>query len=225
MMTQVQSVITAQVDSKTIALSEYEPYVEEKANIPDSVDVENGSWLSLADVTKAIVHHAFWLADQKQKLSPKQYRKLLVDRGWKGEEKKYLKIATAFSKFSPQDLAKIEPLTVYLLANNSNKYKSVIDTLLDLSAITQEAVRSLVKQQRTPKQPKPEKPSIWRRTKNGGRYCQIPPIHSEDEQTGVTLQKMMDSEGLSAQKIVAEAIALRQAYKEGRLVLVKEEKK
>ncbi|EHC14816.1 hypothetical protein FJSC11DRAFT_1727 [Fischerella thermalis JSC-11] len=30
---------------------------------------------------------------------------------------------------------------------------------------------------------------------------------------------MMDSEGLTAQQIVAEAIALRQAYKEGRLVL------
>jgi hypothetical protein len=31
---------------------------------------------------------------------------------------------------------------------------------------------------------------------------------------------MMDEEGLSAQNIVAEAVALRQAYKEGRLAFV-----
>jgi hypothetical protein len=221
MMTQVQGVIAEQVDEKVIALSKFEQYAEEKANDSNSVSVENIQVLSLADVTKTILHHAFWLADQKQKLSSKEYRKLLVDRGWKGEEKKYLKIAAVFAKFAPQDLAQIEPLTVYQLANNHNKYKPVIDALLDITAITQEAVRSLVKQRRTPRQPKPEKPSIWRRTKNGGRYCQIPPIHSEYEHTGVTLQKMMDSEGLTAQQIVAEAIALRQAYKEGRLVLVK----
>ncbi|MDF5729511.1 MAG: hypothetical protein PUP92_16240 [Rhizonema sp. PD38] len=55
---------------------------------------------------------------------------------------------------------------------------------------------------------------------NGGRYCQIPPIHEADDLTGKTLQQMMDSEGLSAQRIVAEAIALRQAFIEGRLVTV-----
>ncbi|KOP27492.1 hypothetical protein AMR41_05150 [Hapalosiphon sp. MRB220] len=222
MMTKVKNVITEQVDEKVIALSEFEKYVEEKANDPNSIDADKFPVLSLADVTKTILHHAFWLAEQKQKLSVKAYKKLLVDQGWKGEEKKYLKIAAVFSKFSPQDLAQVEPLTVYQLANNSNKYKPVIDALLDITAITQEAVRSLVKQRRTPRQPKPEKPSIWRRTKNGGRYCQIPPIHSEYEHTGVTLQKMMDSEGLTAQKIVSEAIALRQAYKEGRLVFLKE---
>ncbi|MBW4565875.1 MAG: hypothetical protein KME32_33290 [Mojavia pulchra JT2-VF2] len=224
MITQVQSVIAAQVDSKAIAKSEFEQYVEEKANVLKSIGAEKFSLLSLADVTKTILHHAFWLADQKQKLSIKQYRKLLVDRGWRGEEKRYLKIAAVFGQFSPQDLAQLEPLTVYQLANNSNKYKPVIDALLDLSTITQEAVRSLVKEKRTPKEPKPEKPSIWRRTKNGGRYCQIPAIHEEDERTGVTLQNMIDSEGLSAQQIVAEAIALRQAYKEGRLALVNKEK-
>ena len=223
MMTRVQSVIAAPVDSKAIANSEFEQYVEEKAaNISNSVGVEHSSLLSLADVTKTILRHAFWLAEQKQHLSLKQYRKLLVDLGWRGEEKRYLKIAAVFGKFLPQDLAQIEPLTVYQLANNSNKYKPVIDALLDLSAITQEAVRSLVKEQRTSKEPKPEKPSIWRRTKNGGRYCQIPPIHEKDERTGVTLQKMMDTEGLSSQQIVAEAIALRQAYQERRLIVVEE---
>jgi len=212
-----QGVITAQVQSKAVEKSEFEQYV----NAPNSVGVENFSNISLADVTKTILYHAFWLADQKQKISLKEYRKLLFDKGWRGEEKRYLKIAAVFGKFSPQDLAQIEPLTIYQLANNSNKYKPVIEALLDLSTITQEAVRSLVKEQRTSKKPKLEKPSIWRRTKNGGRYCQIPPIHEPNEQTGVTLQKMMDEEGLSAQQIVAEAIALRQAHKQGRMVVVK----
>ncbi|BAY20841.1 hypothetical protein NIES2100_05850 [Calothrix sp. NIES-2100] len=224
MIAQVQSVIPTQIDSKAIATSEFEQYVEEKPNALKSVGGEKYSFLTLADVTKTILHHAFWLAEQKQKLSLKQYKKLLVDRDFRGEEKKYLKIAAVFGQFAPQDLAQIEPLTVYQLANNSNKYKPVIDALLDLSAITQEAVRSLVKEHRKPKAPKPEKPSIWRRTKNGGRYCQIPAIHEEDERTGVTLQSMIDTEGLSAQQIVAEAVALRKAYKEGRLVLVKENK-
>ncbi|OUL32760.1 hypothetical protein [Nostoc sp. 106C] len=224
MIAQVQSVIPTQVDSKAITKSEFEQHAQEKANAFKSVSGEKFSLLSLADVTKTILHHAFWLAEQKQQLSLKQYKKLLVERGWRGEEKRYLKIAAVFGEFSPQDLAQIEPLTVYQLANNSNKYKQVIDALLDLSSITQEAVRSLVKEHRAPKAAKPEKPSIWRRTKNGGRYCQIPAIHEEDERTGVTLQRMMDTEGLSAQQIVAEAIALRQAYQEGRLALVNEDK-
>jgi hypothetical protein len=220
MMTPVQNAVAAQVD-QTIALSEFEQYAEEDANAFKSVTGENFSFLLLADVTKTILHHAFWLASQKQKLSLKEYKKLLADQGWKGEEKRYLKIAAVFGKFSPQDLGQIEPASIFLLANNSKKYKPVIDALLDLRAISQKAVRSLMKEQR-PKKQKPEKPSIWRRTRNGGRYCQIPPIHEEDERTGVTLLQMMDCEGLTAQQIVSEAIALRQAYKEGRLVMVEE---
>lgn len=222
MMTQVvKSAIAAQGDEQAIAQSDFEQqYFEEKANAVRSFLDDSISFQMLADATETILRHAFWLAKQKQKRSVKEYRKLLVEQGWKGEEKKYLKIAAAFQKFSPQELAQIEPSTVYQLAQNSNKYKQVIDRLLDLTAITQEAVRSLIREQHTPREQKPEKPSIWRRTKNGARYCQIPPIHETDERTGITLQKMMDEEGLSAQNIVAEAVALRQAYKEGRLALV-----
>ncbi|MBW4612580.1 MAG: hypothetical protein KME21_04745 [Desmonostoc vinosum HA7617-LM4] len=209
MMTSMQGAIVAQ----------FEQYVEEKADATKSISAGNFSFQTLADATKTILHHAFWLAEQKQQLSTKEYKKLLYNQGWKGEEKKYLKIAAAFGKFSPQDLAQLEPRTIYQLAENDKKYQQVIDTLLDLSVITQEAVRSLTKKYRTARQSKPEKPSIWRRLKNGGRYCQIPPIHEASEQTGTTLQRMMDEEGLSAQHIVAEAVALRQAYKEGLLVL------
>ncbi|MEC4818760.1 MAG: hypothetical protein SAK29_36630, partial [Scytonema sp. PMC 1069.18] len=77
--------------------------------------------------------------------------------------------------------------------------------------------------QKQPKEAEQEQPSIWRRTRDGRRYCQIPPIHETDDRTGTTLQKMMEEEGLTAQSIIAEAVALRQAYKEGRLVLVEQE--
>ncbi|MBW4687837.1 MAG: hypothetical protein KME40_22680 [Komarekiella atlantica HA4396-MV6] len=213
MMTHAQGVVAAQVNRPN-----FEQFVEERANTSKSLSTENFSFQTLAEVTKTILHHAFWLAEQQQNLSVKEYKQLLLDQGWKGEEKRYLKIAAAFGKFSPQDLAQVEPRTIYQLAENSKKYQQVIDRLLDLSAITQEAIRSLTKKQRTSKEARPEKPSIWRRLKNGGRYCQIPPIHEASESTGITLQKMMDEEGFSAQHIVAEAIALRQAYKEGQLV-------
>ncbi len=109
----------------------------------------------------------------------------------------------------------MNPVLYFCCPRQNKKYAPVIDQILDIGCITQEKVRALIKQQRKPKPIKPEKPSIWRRTKNGGRYCQVPPIH--DEMTGVALQKMMDEEGLTAQQIVAEALELRQAMKEGRL--------
>lgn len=81
-------------------------------------------------------------------------------------------------------------------------------------------MRNLIKQCRTPRQKQlkqEEELSIWRRTADGGRVCQIPAIY--DEVTGVTLQAMMESEGATAQNIVTHAIALRSAYIEGKLIL------
>ena len=170
---------------------------------------------SLGKATQNILHNAFYIAKQKLELSRKAYKQLIKKWGWHKEDKKYLKVARTFEKFSPSDLAEIEPNTLFLLSNQSKKYAPVIEQILDIGCITQEKVRELIKQQRKPKPIKPEKPSIWRRTKNGGRYCQVPPIH--DEMTGVALQRMMDEEGLTAQQIVAEALELRQAIKEGRL--------
>ncbi|BAY36204.1 hypothetical protein NIES2111_05260 [Nostoc sp. NIES-2111] len=211
MMTPIKGVTATQINSH-----QFEPYVE------DSATASEFSFQTLADVTKAILHHAFWLAEQKHNLSLKEYKNLLSIYGWQGEEKKYLKIAATFGKFEPQDFAQVEPRTIYQLAERSKQYQKVIDKLLDLSVINQETVRTLIQKQRTPRTAKPKKPSIWRRLKNGGRYCQIPPIHETSEQTGTTLQRMMDEEGLTAQQIVAEAIALRQAYKEGKLVHVED---
>lgn len=170
---------------------------------------------NLGEATQNILENAFYIAKQKLELSRKAYKQLIREWGWEKEDKKYLQVAQTFKKFSPSDLAEIEPNTLFLLSNQSKKYAPVIEKLLDMSSITQAKVRELIKKQRKPKPIKVEKPSIWRRTKNGGRYCQVPPIH--DETTGVALQKMMDEEGLTAQQIVAEALELRQAMKEGRL--------
>lgn len=215
MMTPVKGAVAAPVNSQAIVQSKFDQY----ADVTHSIIAENFSFQTLTDVTQKILSHAFWLAEQKKNLSKIEYKKLLFEQGWQGEEKKYLKIAAAFGKFLPEDFAQVEPRTIYQLAENSKKYQQVLDKLLDLSGINQETVRSLIKKQRTPRAKKPVKPSIWRRIKNGRRYCQIPPIHEVSEQTGTTLQRMIDEEGLTAQKIVAEAIALRQAYKDGQLVL------
>ncbi|KAF3890610.1 MULTISPECIES: hypothetical protein [Nostocales] len=206
-------------NEQILAQRELNQYIEAQANAIAPETPEN-SFGNLALASQNILTHAMMLAQQKDHLSKSEYKKRLLQHGWKNEDRKYLKVAIAFGHFASQDLAKIEPATLFRLANNPKKYQSVIDQLRSLTEINQSAVRDLIAQQQQPREPKQEQASIWRRTKNGGRYCQIPPIHEEGEQTGTTLQKMMDEEGLTAQRIVAEAIALRQAYKEGRLVLV-----
>ncbi len=211
--TQEKGAIATKIDRDHI-----EEYTEENR----SVDAKNFYFLALSDATETILRYAFFLADLKKTHSKKQYKQILLQYGFLGEDKKYLKVAAAFEKFSPDNLAPIEPATIFQLAQNSNKYQPVLDELLDLAEISQTAVRELIKKHRTPKQLKPQKPSIWRRTKNGARYCQIPPIHEVGETTGTTLQKMIDEEGLLPQQIVAEAIALRLAYQQGRIKFVEQ---
>ncbi len=54
--------------------------------------------------------------------------------------------------------------------------------------------------------PAADTPTIWRRSPDATRYCQIPPIY--DQQTGVEIQRQMDSDGLTAQSVIKRAIAL-----------------
>jgi hypothetical protein len=172
----------------------------------------------LNNATQDILDFAFDLEQKKKTLSKKEYKELLRNQKWEHEDKVYLKIAQIFKNFPLHVLNAIEPNTLFVLAKNNKKYSGVISQLLTSEEINAETVRRLMKKHRKPKIKKDEQPSIWRTTPQGFRYAQIPPMH--DEITGVTLQGMMDSEGLSAQKIVAEAISLRQALKEGRLTWV-----
>ncbi|MDF5728124.1 MAG: hypothetical protein PUP92_08805 [Rhizonema sp. PD38] len=48
-------------------------------------------------------------------------------------------------------------------------------------------------------------PTIWRSLPDGNRYAQIPPIH--DQAVGVEIQRQMEEEGLTAQKVIGRAIA------------------
>ena len=220
------SIMTYQAPIDQVAISQAEllEYLEEQSKAIAWRGDLDFSFKSLQQSTSTILEHAFELADCKQRLSKKEYKQLLKEYGWEGEEKKYLKLAAVFEGFSPQDLDGIEPDTLFVLAKNNKKYQNVIDQLQELPEVTQEAVRELMKQERQKaKQPIPKKPTIWRRTKDGSAYCQIPPIHEEDYRTGTLLQRMVDEEGLSAQQIVAEAISLRQAFKEGRLIMVEDE--
>jgi hypothetical protein len=208
---------TAAIDTFTTVQKEFLEYLEAQSLVITSI---NSFW-NLEVATQNIVSHAKFLAQQKELLSRSEYRKLLELYGWKGEEKKYLRIATAFKNFTPEELAGIEPTTIFRLANNLKKYQVVIDELKNLPSITQEAVRALMEKARADSEPKEEeKPSIWRRTRDGRRYCQIPPIHEENHETGTRIQRMMDEEGLTAQQIVAEGISLREAFTQGRLIFI-----
>ena len=53
--------------------------------------------------------------------------------------------------------------------------------------------------------PETDRATIWIRNPDATRYCQIPPIH--DQATGVEIQRQMDEEGLTAQKVVSRAVA------------------
>ena len=211
MMTQGSAIATC---SQAIAQAELEQYVTQQANAVARFSHEH----ELSDATQDILRYAEFLSKEKTR-SKHEYKQLLSDLGWKGEEKRYLKVAAVFENFSPQDLANVEPATIFQLANNPKKYQSVIDELLDLPEITQAAVRDLIAAHRKNQERSTLEPSIWRRTKNGGRYCQIPPIHEQDEQTGVILQQAMD-DGLLPQAVVREAMQLWLDYQQGRLVAV-----
>ena len=63
----------------------------------------------------------------------------------------------------------------------------------------------LIEQQQHVSIPITDTPSIWRSLPDGNRYAQIPPIYDQD--TGVEIQRQMESEGLTAQSVVRRAIA------------------
>lgn len=214
MMTQIQGFSTTTFDELTISQAEFNEYI---SDLSEEAAPSNPI-ATLYGATTRVLRYAFWLANQKAALTKSEFKKFLNLLGWKGEEKKYLKVAQAFANFEPHELMQVEPRTIFQLAANPKKYATVLNALAQLPQITQDAVRNLIQQCRTPKQPKQEeKPSIWRRSPDGSRYCQIPPIH--EQETGVTLQAMMDKEGLSASRIIADALALRSAYIEGKLIL------
>ncbi len=70
-------------------------------------------------------------------------------------------------------------------------------------------INNLKEQQQEVNVPAADTPTIWRRNPDATRYCQIPPIY--DQEIGVEIQRQMDSEGLTAQKVVGRAVRLSKA--------------
>ncbi|GAX46323.1 hypothetical protein NIES4075_73440 [Tolypothrix sp. NIES-4075] len=110
------------LDYQAIAQLELEDYIEQQAEARAPLSNINFSIQALSAATETILDHALSLASEKQTRSRSSYRQLLKDHGWDGEEKKYLKMASAFGSFSPQDLAQIEPNTLFTALASVMRY-------------------------------------------------------------------------------------------------------
>ncbi|NJR17909.1 MAG: hypothetical protein HC785_20740 [Calothrix sp. CSU_2_0] len=175
---------------------------------------------NLADATISIVDQAFLLAFKKRVLSHQEYKQLLSSIGWNLKDSKlYLKVADAFSSFSPDDLQGIEPHTIFDLAKHTKKYHQVIENLKDCGKITQEKIHELIAAHRTPKKTKPDKPTIWKTGRDGEPVCRIPDIMEDDMQSGNIIQKEMDRNGTFPQTVIRKALQLWQDVQEGKLVV------
>jgi hypothetical protein len=173
---------------------------------------------NLADATISILQRAFWLESQRQRLSNKQYKQVLTNLGWDTRESKtYLKIARTFKYFAPEDLKEVEPNTILELAKHSKKYRTVIEKLQYFVKITQQTVRELIASICKPKTPLSDKATIWKMGKDGQPVCHIPDIMEDDRLTGSIIQKAMDEKGMLPQTVIREAVALWQAFNDGKL--------
>ena len=88
--------------------------------------------------------------------------------------------------------------------------------------VTQQLVEKLIEECKTPRRAKSHNPSIWRAEKDGSRSCVVPPIKEDDQYTGISIQRAMDTEGMTAQSFIREAAAFREAWSCGALLLVGE---
>lgn len=207
-MTYYQGFGISSLDELTVSSAQFDEFMNDAYNLVHPIGAIYVS-------TVQLLRNAFWLAKQKATLAKEQYKELLKKLDWEGEEKRYLKVAAAFSCFTPEQLALVEPRTIFQIAENLKKYQSVITKIATLAQITQDKVRSYIQQCRKPRAKKEEKSNIWKTGADNKRFFEIPPMY--DDATGVILEKIMESEGRSAQSVVAEGIALVWARFEGRI--------
>jgi hypothetical protein len=89
MMTQLQGFSATTFDELTISSSEFEEYI----SCQSEGAAPSNPIGTLYGATTRVLNYAFWLANQKAILAKSEFKKLLNFLGWKGEEKKYLKVA------------------------------------------------------------------------------------------------------------------------------------
>lgn len=202
MMTQIQGFTTTSLDELVFSSVQFDELISDAFDIVNPIGAVYTSTVSL-------LRFSFWLAKQKATLSKKEFNELLSKLNWNGEEKRYLKVDKAFAGFTPEELAQVEPRTIFQLAENFKRYQSVFTQLATLPQITQDIVRRLMKGCSKPKATTTkvdEKPTIWRTAPDTGRFFQPPPMY--DEATGVIINELMEALGRSAQSLIAEAVEL-----------------
>ncbi|RUT03155.1 hypothetical protein DSM106972_054630 [Dulcicalothrix desertica PCC 7102] len=200
MMTHIKGFSITSLDELVLSSVQFDELMSDAFDIVNPIGAVYTSTVSL-------LRFSFWLAKQKATLSKKDFNELLSKLKWNGEEKPFLKVDKAFSGFFPEDLAQVEPRTIFKLAENFKKYQSVFTQLVTLPLITQDIVRNLIQNCRKPRAKREKKePTIWMTAPDNGRFFQPPPMY--DDATGVMLEQIMKSEGRSAQSVIAEGIAL-----------------
>jgi hypothetical protein len=177
---------------------------------------------TLNGTTSAILELAKALVIDKEFLSRADFSKLIEKFNWSKETvKSYINIGVAFAGMEISKLVHIEPHTLFRITS-SKRFESVVDGIINaVGNITQKFVENLIKSNRKAPIPKQDTPTIWR-GEGATRKCVIPNIVEDDQFTGTTIQRAMDSEKITAQKFVREAAAVREAFKMGAFSLVKE---
>lgn len=122
-----------------------------------------------------------------------------------------MEIARSFENFDLRLLVNLEPFTIFKL--RSKRYAPVVAKLREQQVITSKVVQDLIKEL-LPKQSRKkldEALSGWKQSRSGGtRYYNVI-LH--DQNTGLSIQRQAEAEGILPQKVIAEAVALRSQHK------------
>jgi hypothetical protein len=182
----------------------------------NKIDKLDSSTLGIIELAKALL-------TDKECLPKAEFSKMIQLFGWgKGVLNGYLKIAQAFRDVEIAKLIRIEPRTLFKITS-TKKFASVVEGIKKtIGHVTQQLVENLIDACRTPRVAKSDEPTIWRAEKDGSRSCVVPPIKEDDQFTGLSIQRAMDTEGISTQSFVREAAAFREAWLSGLLLLVGE---
>ncbi len=166
MLPQIQELSITSLDELVISPAQFINFMNDANDVIHPVG-------AIYTSTVQLVRYSFWLGEQKEILPKQEYKDLLSKLGWENEEKAYLKIKAAFNGFTPDELAQVEPRTIFLIALNFKKYQSVIPQMKGLAIITQDAVRGFMKKcyKARPKKEEGKEATIWRMMPDNLRAC------------------------------------------------------
>lgn len=147
-----------------------------------------------------------WLWRMQRDLKRKEYSVFLSLLGWASRKaRKFINLAKTFDEFEPSRLFGVELTT--LLSLTLGRYSSVVAQLQEVENISQELVERLIKEKRPPRKPNGAPMPGWKQNESGGgrHYVAL-----YDEETSLSIQRQAASEGILAQRVIAEAVALRE---------------